>query len=114
MVIRWPGESKINGDMGDEINLLLIQHAAYKTYNKRSMKMVNSNLTYGILILFSLSCGGVKKNQQAKPKEYNEQHRPQIHFSPKQKWMNDHNGMVFYNNQYNLFYQYYLDLYLWV
>src|SRR6478672_4129258 len=77
------------------------------------MKMVNSNLTYGILILFSLSCGGVKKNQQAKPKEYNEQHRPQIHFSPKQKWMNDPNGMVFFNDQYHLFYQYYPDSTVW-
>lgn len=42
-----------------------------------------------------------------------EQHRPQIHFSPKEKWMNDPNGMVFYNNQYHLFYQYYPDSTVW-
>ncbi len=35
-----------------------------------------------------------------------EQHRPQIHFSPKKNWMNDPNGMVYYNGVYHLFFQY--------
>ncbi len=34
------------------------------------MKIVYSNITYGLLILFSLSCSAVRKDQQAKPKEY--------------------------------------------
>jgi sucrose-6-phosphate hydrolase SacC (GH32 family) len=34
-----------------------------------------------------------------------ETYRPQIHFSPKEKWMNDPNGMVYYNGVYHLFYQ---------
>jgi len=34
-----------------------------------------------------------------------EQYRPQVHFSPKEKWMNDPNGMVYYNGIYHLFYQ---------
>jgi fructan beta-fructosidase len=38
---------------------------------------------------------------------YNEQYRPQIHFSPRAHWMNDPNGMVFYKGTYHLFYQYY-------
>ncbi len=44
---------------------------------------------------------------------YREQYRPQIHFSPKAHWMNDPNGMVYYNNVYHLFFQYYPGATVW-
>lgn len=44
---------------------------------------------------------------------YQEQHRPQYHFSPEAKWMNDPNGMVYFDGEYHLFYQYYPDSTVW-
>ena len=44
---------------------------------------------------------------------YQETHRPQFHFSPAEKWMNDPNGMVYFEGEYHLFYQYYPDSTVW-
>jgi len=45
--------------------------------------------------------------------DYTETHRPQYHFSPAANWMNDPNGMVYYEGEYHLFYQYYPDSTVW-
>ena len=38
--------------------------------------------------------------------DYNQQYRPQYHFTPKKNWMNDPNGLVYLNGEYHLFFQY--------
>ncbi len=38
--------------------------------------------------------------------DYDECFRPQYHFSPPRNWMNDPNGMFYYDGEYHLFYQY--------
>jgi levanase len=37
---------------------------------------------------------------------YQENYRPQFHFSPAENWMNDPNGLIYYKGVYNLYYQY--------
>jgi fructan beta-fructosidase len=44
---------------------------------------------------------------------YNETYRPQIHFSPIANWMNDPNGLIYFEGTYHLFFQYYPDSTVW-
>ena len=46
-------------------------------------------------------------------KSYIEKHRPQFHFTPEANWMNDPNGMFYYEGKYHLFYQYFPDSTVW-
>ena len=68
-------------------------------------------IKYLVFIVLLTSCSASK--QLSTNVAYNEPHRPQIHFSPKEKWMNDPNGMVYHNDTYHLFYQYYPDSTVW-
>ena len=70
-----------------------------------------------LCLAFLVSCtfSGNKSLQQTGEESglYQEKYRPQIHFSPPANWMNDPNGMVFYNDEYHLFYQYYPEKSVW-
>lgn len=52
-------------------------------------------------------------NSPAETVSFNETHRPQFHFSPKENWMNDPNGLFYLEGKYHLFYQYYPDSTVW-
>ena len=67
-----------------------------------------------LVVFFLTACNSASIQKDSKvSEEYSEPHRPQIHFSPKENWMNDPNGMVFHNGIYHLFYQYYPDSTVW-
>jgi fructan beta-fructosidase len=42
-----------------------------------------------------------------------QQYRPQYHFTPAAHWMNDPNGLLYYQGEYHLFYQYHPESSVW-
>jgi fructan beta-fructosidase len=69
----------------------------------------------GALVISSCSARDSKKHATVQSVEgyYQEMYRPQFHFSPEAKWMNDPNGLVYDDGEYHLFYQYYPDSTVW-
>lgn len=61
----------------------------------------------------SSNSGNKKEANTSTVNYYSEQYRPQFHFTPEANWMNDPNGMVYYEGEYHLFYQYYPDSTVW-
>lgn len=69
-----------------------------------------------LFLFIQCSKSSVENQSGELPEEegyYTEKYRPQFHFSPEEKWMNDPNGMVYLDGEYHLFYQYYPDSTIW-
>lgn len=49
---------------------------------------------------------GVTELKDGRPEYYKETYRPQFHFTAKKNWLNDPNGLVYYDGTYHMFYQY--------
>ncbi|MDH3648387.1 MAG: glycoside hydrolase family 32 protein [Saprospiraceae bacterium] len=85
---------------------------------KKREQMMNRLLIYILpLVLFSCKQAttqySAEAEQTAESSYYMEDHRPQFHFSPEKMWMNDPNGMVYFDGEYHLFYQHYPDSNVW-
>lgn len=67
-----------------------------------------------LTLSFFIAYANVQCQVQPDAKLTNESlYRPTFHFTPKQGWMNDPNGMVYLNGQYHLFFQHYPDSTVW-
>jgi fructan beta-fructosidase len=62
---------------------------------------------------YVLVCLSFNTHAQTNETRAAELYRPQFHFTPARSWMNDPNGLIFYNGLYHLFFQYYPDSTVW-
>ena len=64
--------------------------------------VVSNPLTVSCVIHFIALFASRHRRRSRKTEPF----RPQFHFTPEKNWMNDPNGMVFYEGEWHLFYQY--------
>lgn len=76
------------------------------------MKIVTQLLATSILLL-AVACAKESNDVTESGPEFNEIYRPQFHFTPPTNWMNDPNGMVYYDGEYHLFYQHHPNSNVW-
>lgn len=85
---------------------------------------MKNTLKISLIISFALAVGACKNTTEKSTAETQTQeeialnyvekmYRPNFHFSPKKGWMNDPNGMFYYNGYYHLYFQHYPDNSKW-
>jgi fructan beta-fructosidase len=75
------------------------------------LRTMLSLLVGGLILLTVTGCGPDASEpspdeEAAEGPTFDEQYRPQFHYTPRQNWMNDPNGLVYYEGTYHLFHQY--------
>jgi len=78
------------------------------------MRSFYHHLGHSIIVgILLTACAPQPKEDQNMTLHQDDQYRPRFHFTPPQQWMNDPNGMVYYDGEYHLFYQHYPDSNVW-
>ena len=76
--------------------------------------MRTPHLVSFIMLLTACSSPSLVSHKNAKESTLNDElFRPLYHFTPAENWMNDPNGMVYYQGEYHLFYQYHPYSTIW-
>jgi len=65
-----------------------------------------ANTLFLLTIVFSVFALSFSTQTLVAQQPYREPFRPQYHFTPPKNWMNDPNGMVYFEDEWHLFYQY--------
>ena len=83
--------------------------------NRQTIKRSILQAIAGIALVLLNSCTSPKDTQPDNTLIGNtmEQYRLRFHFTPQKMWMNDPNGMVYYDGEYHLFYQHFPDSAVW-
>lgn len=84
-----------------------MQSKGVKRLTSRSRSRSNKNHLRSLILLplLLISLDGVS-GQNSASGVYDQQYRPQFHFSPRGNWTNDPNGLVYFEGEYHLFFQY--------
>lgn len=83
-------------------------------HKKRMNNTVFSRALLLGVLLIGLGCNLVHyEKTPAKVLDEETLYRPHFHFTPKNNWMNDPNGMFYFNGKYHLYFQHYPDQNVW-